>query len=81
MVPLTAVARKRVPAQLAAEPLVHFVVAGLLLFIAGRIYQTRTDVYRIVVTPRHVAQLAHNYALQFGAQPAGPTLEALARST
>lgn len=66
--------------KLATEPLVHFVVAGLLLFIAGRIYETQTDVYRIVVTPRHVAQLAHDYALQFGAQPDPPTLEALVQA-
>src|SRR5690242_8553167 len=66
--------------RLVAEPLVHFVVAGLLLFIAGRIYETRADVYRIAVTPRHVAQLAHDYALQFGAQPDAATLEALVQA-
>jgi hypothetical protein len=74
------VARRGWFRRLAAEPLVHFVVAGLLLFIAGRIYETRADVYRIVVTPRHVAQLAHDYALQFGAPPDAATLEALVKA-
>jgi hypothetical protein len=66
--------------RLAAEPLVHFVAAGLLLFVAARIYETRTDTYRIDVTQRHVAQLAHGYALQFGAPPDAATLEALVQA-
>jgi peptidyl-prolyl cis-trans isomerase C len=59
------------------EPLFHFVILGLLLFLAGRAYQTRTDVYRIEVTPAHVAQLARSYALQFGTPPDAATLEQL----
>jgi hypothetical protein len=39
------------------EPLFHFVVLGFLLFVAGRSYQTRTDIFRIEVTAAHVAQL------------------------
>lgn len=57
------------------EPLFHFVVLGFALFLAGRAYQTRTDVYRIEVTPAHVAQLSRSYALQFGGPPDKATLE------
>jgi peptidyl-prolyl cis-trans isomerase C len=62
------------------EPLFHFVVLGFLLFLAGRSYQTRTDVYRIEVTPAHAAQLARGYALQFGTPPDPATLEQLIQS-
>ncbi|MGA0605256.1 peptidyl-prolyl cis-trans isomerase [Phenylobacterium sp. VNQ135] len=72
-----AVARLR---RIAAEPLLHFVVAGLLLFLAGRVYQVHTDTHRIVVTPERVGQVAGQYAMQFGAQPDAATLEALVRA-
>lgn len=61
------------------EPLVHFVVAGAILFAAGRAYQSETSIYRIVLTQRHVAQLANDYALQFGSPPDPATLDALVR--
>ena len=63
--------------RILAEPLTHFVIAGFALFLAGRMYQTETDVHRIVVTPAHVNQLANDYALQFGGRPDAPTLNAL----
>ena len=59
------------------EPLFHFALAGSVLFVAGRYYQEQTSVYRIVETPAHIAQLANEYALQFGLQPDAPTLKAL----
>ncbi|HKI74037.1 MAG TPA: hypothetical protein VJ998_05315, partial [Pseudomonadales bacterium] len=59
------------------EPLFHFLITGLLLFVAGRIYQYQTSTYRIVVTPQHVAELANQYALKFGAKPDPQTLKAL----
>lgn len=65
--------------RVAAEPLTHFVVLGLALFAAGRIYEAQTSTYRIVVTPAHVAEIANGYALQFGAPPDPATLEALVR--
>ncbi|HEV7385915.1 MAG TPA: peptidylprolyl isomerase [Phenylobacterium sp.] len=58
-----------------SEPLLHFVLLGLALFLAGRAYQARTDVYRIEVTPAHVAQLSRSYALQFGTPPDAATLD------
>lgn len=63
--------------RLAREPLLHFVVAGSLLFVGGRIYQQQTSIYRIVVTPGHVTQLANRYALQFGSKPDATTLNTL----
>ena len=70
---------RRIATRILAEPLAHFVIIGLILFIAGRIYQVQTNTYRIVVTPRHVAQLANDYALQFGTPPSAQTLEALVK--
>lgn len=61
------------------EPLVHFVAAGAVLFAAGQVYQAQTSHYRIVITKRHVAQLANEYALQFGTQPDPDTMAALLR--
>jgi peptidyl-prolyl cis-trans isomerase C len=63
--------------RIAAEPLTHFIVFGLLLFVASRFYAEQHDVYDIVVTPRHVAELARTYALQFGGPPDAQTLEGL----
>jgi peptidyl-prolyl cis-trans isomerase C len=69
----------RLARRVVTEPLFHFMVAGALLFAAGRIYQDQTSIYHIVVTQAHVAQLANTYALQFGAPPDPRTLEALVR--
>lgn len=51
------------------EPLLHFVVAGALLFLAGQAMRTRADTHRIVITAQREAQLANRYALQFGVRP------------
>jgi hypothetical protein len=63
--------------RILTEPLFHFLVAGLLLFVAGEAWRSHVDTYRIVITPRHVQQLANDYALQFGGQPDPATLDAL----
>lgn len=60
-----------------SEPLVHFAIGGLLLFVAGHYYQQQTSTYKIVVTKAHIAQLERDYALQFGGPPNPPTLESL----
>ncbi|HTW35731.1 MAG TPA: peptidylprolyl isomerase [Rhizomicrobium sp.] len=54
-------------------------MAGAILFVAGRIYQNETSIYRIALTQRHIAQLGNDYALQFGSQPDATTLAALVR--
>ena len=59
------------------EPLTHFVILGLAVFLAGQLYAGHASQHRIVVTPAHVAQLANDYALQFGAKPDPATLDAL----
>jgi len=63
--------------RIAAEPLAHFIVVGFVLFVTATIYQRQTDLHRIVITPAHVAQLANDYALQFGDKPDPNTLDAL----
>ena len=68
---------RRVFGRLAREPLVHFLLAGFVLFAAGQAWRRHESLYRIEVTPAHVAQIANSYALQFGLRPDPPTLEAL----
>jgi hypothetical protein len=63
--------------RLAREPLVHFLLAGFVLFAAGEAWRRHESLYRIDVTPAHVAQIANSYALQFGTRPDPQTLEAL----
>jgi len=59
------------------EPLTHFFLAGLILFIAADAYRRATDVYRIEITPERVAALELSYQQQFGAPPASAAREAL----
>lgn len=59
------------------EPLTHFLLIGLALFILSRFYDEQHRIYEITVTPAHVAQVARNYELQFGSLPDGPTLASL----
>lgn len=61
--------------RLAREPIVHFVLGGAIILAIGHGYAARTDLYRIEVTPRHVAELARRYALQFGGPPDARVLE------
>lgn len=70
-------ATRRILGRLAREPLVHFLLAGVVLFAAGEAWRRHESLYRIDVTPAHVAQIANAYALQFGTKPDPQTLEAL----
>jgi peptidyl-prolyl cis-trans isomerase C len=65
--------------RLLSEPLTHFIIAGAVLFIAGQAWQSGHNAHRVVVTPAHLNQLANDYALQFGARPDGPTMDALVK--
>lgn len=58
------------------EPLLHFFVAGLVLFLAGQAWRDAHDRRTITVTPERVASLAETYRLQFGAAPTPQQLEA-----
>src|SRR5690242_17102463 len=59
------------------EPLLHFVVAGFVLFLAGEAHRRETDPLRIVVTPEREARLVNRYVLQFGSPPEAATRAAL----
>lgn len=61
--------------RLARESIVHFLLGGAVILAIGHGYQARTDLYRIEVTPQHVAELSRRYALQFGAPPEPRVLE------
>jgi parvulin-like peptidyl-prolyl isomerase len=63
--------------QLLREPLLHFFLVGLILFVVAERHRAQTDIYRIVITPDRVAQLADSYRLQFGADPTPSGLEGL----
>jgi hypothetical protein len=63
-----------------SEPLLHFVVVGAVIVAGSRVYQTRHDRYRIVMTDARVEQLAASYQVQFGIEPDAPLREQLVQS-
>ncbi len=67
----------RLLGRFAREPLLHFVIMGAILVVAGRVYQNNNHLYRIEISPGHVAQLTQKYALQYGSAPNADVLEAL----
>jgi peptidyl-prolyl cis-trans isomerase C len=64
----------------ATEPIVHFILIGLLLCAAKAGMDLAIDSRRIAVTPQRVAQLAKRHEMQFGVPPDAPTLQALVDS-
>lgn len=66
--------------KIVREPLVHFIVAGLALFVGGEALRGRSDNHRIVVTAERKAQLVKRYVLQFGTRPDTATLNELVKS-
>jgi peptidyl-prolyl cis-trans isomerase C len=62
---------------LTREPLLHFLVAGLALYTAGRTYERWHDSHRIEVTAARVAQLAEAYRKQYGEAPGAAMRESL----
>jgi len=70
--------RARAGAQrLLREPLVHFFVAGLVLFAAYEHHRAATDLYRIEITPERVGQLVAGYRAEFGEAPSRRRLDEL----
>jgi peptidyl-prolyl cis-trans isomerase C len=63
--------------RLVKEPLVHFLAVALVVVIADRVYVTRHDRYRIVMTPERVTQVVESYRLQYGVDPGPDLREAL----
>ena len=62
---------------LAREPLLHFLVLGLVIFLASQAWRSSHDAHRIVITPERVADLATKYRLQFGTPPSRAQLDTL----
>lgn len=58
------------------EPLLHFFLAGLVLFLAGQAWSDAQDRRVIRVTPERVASLAATWRLQFGSPPSPKELSA-----
>jgi hypothetical protein len=59
------------------EPLLHFIAAGFVLFVASEMRPPSEEVSRIVITPQREARLANRFAMQFGAPPDPATLAQL----
>ena len=66
--------------RLAREPLLHFFLVGAVLFALAERHRAQTDVYRIVVTPERVREIAMRYQAEFGNAPAPATLAQLVDS-
>lgn len=63
--------------RLVREPLVHFLLAGALLFAISEHHKAATDQHRIVVTPERIRQLTDGYRAEFGTDPGPKTLQRL----
>jgi len=63
--------------DLLREPLLHFLVVGLAIFLAAQAWRGAHDTRRIVVTPERAAELATKYRLQFGTPPSPAQRETL----
>lgn len=61
--------RRRWVTALVREPLLHFFLVGLLLFVSAQAWRSSHDVRRILITPERVADLATKYRMQFGTAP------------
>jgi hypothetical protein len=67
-------------ARLLREPLLHFALAGGLLFLAARLHASAVDQHRIVVDPARVAKIEETYRLQYGSPPSPDERETLVRA-
>jgi peptidyl-prolyl cis-trans isomerase C len=72
-------ARARI-GRVLSEPLLHFLVLGVLILLAAQAWRTANDERRIVVTDETVAALAGKHRLQYGRPPAPAEQEALVRA-
>jgi hypothetical protein len=71
--------RRGLVGRILREPLLHFLVVGLILFLAAQAWRDAHDQRRIVVTPARVAELSEKWRLQFGAAPTPAELEGAVR--
>lgn len=51
------------------EPLLHFFLIGLALFLASEWHREASDPYRIVIGPERIETLANDYRMQYGVAP------------
>jgi peptidyl-prolyl cis-trans isomerase C len=63
--------------SLLREPLLHFFLVGLLVFVAAQAWRDSHDARRIVITPERVADLATKHRMQFGTAPSRAQLNDL----
>jgi hypothetical protein len=63
--------------RIAREPLTHFFLVGLLVFVAAQSWRHLHSPRRIVVTPAIAQDLATKYQLQFGSAPTAAKLDQL----
>lgn len=73
----TGIAARNFIHRAVCEPLVHFIVLGLTVFLIGKIHGGQTDAGRIVITPEREARIANQYTLQFGVRPDARKMRAL----
>lgn len=55
--------------RLLREPLTHFLILGVLIFIAAHIVEERTTRFRIAIGPAQVSRIVASYTQQYGAEP------------
>lgn len=60
--------------RLLREPLLHFLLVGLMLFAASQHYREANDRYRIVIDETRIAALGTAYQSEFGEPPSAETL-------
>lgn len=63
--------------RIAREPLTHFFLVGLLVFVSAQSWRHFHSPRRIVITPAIAQDLATKYQLQFGAPPSRAKLDQL----
>ncbi|MCJ2186026.1 peptidyl-prolyl cis-trans isomerase [Novosphingobium beihaiensis] len=63
--------------RIAREPLTHFLIVGLVFWLAAAHYRTVTDGHRIEVTRQTAERLTAGYRAEYGAAPSPARLEQL----
>lgn len=60
----------RVFMRVVKEPLVHFLLVGVVLWVASSHYRAAHDDYRIVVTAQTIERIKADYRAEYGSDPA-----------
>ena len=67
----------RVFMRVVKEPLVHFLLVGVVLWVASSHYRAAHDDYRIVVTAQTIERIKADYRAEYGSEPAPERLRNL----